>query len=437
MAIETPDDIIKSWLEITTQIKQMLSKSDPDSVTSISKQALVTKNAITREKFADLVISMNRVGVNTVEWCKKQSDAKNTSRLLKEVRDLQSENDNLKKAVHTQKDVTNDDMATNASIKDLIQKEIRLIVPELIKAVETKCFEKKIPDEVTPAPYKNEKHCILIEPQNSDGNNPSFSPQQWSSVLKGPMQDKLADVPMTKSTLTKGGKGYVSFPDRKSRDCAAEALRNDFIVNERDTKPKTLLPKMKICDIKDYKKEDCDKLKAKIPQKNPQIKKLVDNGATLDVIFIHEPSSAELYGYAVIRVDPKIREVIIKNQRRLFIDTSSFYMKDQIHVTQCFACQEFAHKKGSSFCTLKDTGDVTCLYCAGNHMSSKCTVKRNPSKYKCANCIKTKKFRGHATHTSTSLECPIHANEINSIIRRTDCDSKNYPLQRAHLQISK
>ena len=31
MTIETPEDIFKSWLEIDSQIKQLLSKSDPSS----------------------------------------------------------------------------------------------------------------------------------------------------------------------------------------------------------------------------------------------------------------------------------------------------------------------------------------------------------------------------------------------------------------------
>ena len=162
-------------------------------------------------------------------------------------------------------------------------------------------------------------------------------------------------------------------------------------------------------------------------------KALIDNGATLDVIYIHDPTSTELYGHAVIRVDPRIREIIINKKRRLFINTSSLYVKDQVHVTQCFACQSFGHKRGSPFCPLASTPDKhTCLYCSKDHKSSDCNVKKDLPKHKCANCAssKIKKISDNSNHTSTSGNCPIHEKEINSIINRTICDSKNYPLQR-------
>ena len=207
-------------------------------------------------------------------------------------------------------------------------------------------------------------------------------------------------------------------------------LKDEFVVIEKDKKPKIILPKMKICDLKGFKKEDTDKLKSNLPKKNPRIKELVNNGATLDVIYIHEPSSTDLYGHAVIRVDPKIREEIIKHERRIFMDTTSYHVKDQIHVTQCFTCQQFGHKRGSPYCSLGNTNKQTCLYCAGNHESRRCKVKYDSSKHRCANCIKTQKYRYNANHTSTSIQCPIHEKELDSMIRRTICDSKNFPIQR-------
>ena len=63
---------------------------------------------------------------------------------------------------------------------------------------------------------------------------------------------KLNDIPVTKSSLTANGKAYMSFPDHESRDTAAEALKDDFVVVKEDKKLRTLLPKMKICDLKDY-----------------------------------------------------------------------------------------------------------------------------------------------------------------------------------------
>ena len=279
----------------------------------------------------------------------------------------------------------------------------------------------------TSAVVDKEIHSLIIE----DTDNTAFTEQKWSDVLKGSVSEKLHEIPVTKSTLTAKGKGYVVFPDRESRDIAAKALKDDFIVIESDKKLKTLLPKMKIFDLDYFKKDEIEKLKSTIPKKNPKIKALVDGGATLDVIFIREPSDSDFYSYAVIRVDPRIREEIIKNQRLIFIGTSSHYVRDHTHVTQCFTCQDYGHKCGSSHCSLNDKGKHTCLYCAGDHKSSHCSVKRD------ANCMKTNKYRNAANHTSTSRECPIQEMEINRIIRRTNCDSKNYPIQRTHFQAVK
>ena len=315
-----------------------------------------------------------------------------------------------------------------SAIKDMIKKEIGSIVPTIVQQIESKMKGEETSATTTP---NEEKHALIIEQKTGTGDTQSFSKLQWSDLLKGTVSEKLNEVPVTKSTLTTDGKGYVTFPSRESRDIAAEALKDDFVVVEKDRNRKTLYPKMKICDLEGYKKTDTDKLRSIIPKKNPRIKKLMDEGAAVDVVFIHEPSTKEFYGgYAVIRVDPRIREEIIKNRRRIYIDTTSYYMKDQIHVTQCFACQSFGHKKGSPHCPLTSTDRHICLYCAGKHLSRACQVKSDQSKHKCSNCLKTHKYRYSANHTTTSSECPIHKKETEGVICRTICDSKNFPIQR-------
>ena len=306
------------------------------------------------------------------------------------------------------------------SLRDMIREEVGLIVSQLKE-------EESLPQSTTDKSI----HSLILE----DTKHEAFTEQKWSDVLKGSLSEKLQEVPVTKSTLTAKGKGYVAFPDRESRDIAAKALKDDFIVVESDKKTKNLLPKMKICDLVELNKNDTEKLKTLIPKKNPKIRALVDGGATLEVVFIHEPTDTDnFYSYAVIRVDPRIREEIIKNQRHVYINTSSYYVKDHIHVTQCFTCQNYGHKRGSPYCPLKDKNKDTCLYCAEDHKSSSCTVKRDFTKHKCANCANTTKYCNAANHTSTSRQCPIQEIEINRIVRRTDCDSKNYPIQRTNFQ---
>ena len=190
-----------------------------------------------------------------------------------------------------------------------------------------------------------------------------------------------------------------------------------------------LLPKMKICDLEGYCKNDQEKLKSDITKKSQSIRTMVEAGKTLDVVFIRESSDDTGYGYAVVRVDPRIREEIIKNQRRIYIGTTSLYAKDQIHVTQCFACQQFGHKKNSKHCKFVDTDKHICLYCAKtDHVSKECPSKRNRAKHNCANCKNTKTYAKFANHTSTSSSCPIHIREAEKIIKRTVCDSKNFPI---------
>ena len=62
-------------------------------------------------------------------------------------------------------------------------------------------------------------------------------------------------------------------------------------------------------------------------------------------------------------------------------------------------------------------------------MSKDCTVKGNTARYSCSNCKKTQKYGHLASHTSTSNLCPIFAKEADNIIRRTICDTKNFPIQ--------
>ena len=112
------------------------------------------------------------------------------------------------------------------------------------------------------------------------------------------------------------------------------------------------------------------------------------------------------------------------------MDTTSHYMKDQAHVTQCFKCQSYGHENGSPYCPLTKTDKPTCLYCADEHESRKCQLKADPTKHKCSNCLKTKKYQYTANHITTSPKCPIYNKELDAIIKRTAVDSKNYPIQR-------
>ncbi len=148
---------------------------------------------------------------------------------------------------------------------------------------------------------------------------------------------------------------------------------------------------------------------------------------TLEVIYIKKEVAG--YGSAVIKVDPRIRSFIIQNNRKIYLDLSSLHVKDQIHLVQCYACQQYGHKRGSEYCKLGKDKDI-CLYCAEDHKSKDCRVKRDVNKRKCHNCFTSSNAvhkRNAKGHTSTSIECPIQQREVQAVVARTaGLDPKNF-----------
>ena len=148
----------------------------------------------------------------------------------------------------------------------------------------------------------------------------------------------------------------------------------------------------------------------------------------LEIIFIKQELAG--LGSAVIKVDPRIRSFIIKNERKICLDMSEVHAKDQVHLTQCFSCQKCGHKRGSEHCQFYGQDKNICFYCAGDHLSKTCTVKRNASKHKCFNCLNSTNpniRRNASGHTTTSQDCPIH----QSVVSRTaGLDPKNFIYQR-------
>ena len=60
---------------------------------------------------------------------------------------------------------------------------------------------------------------------------------------------QLPNIPVSKAALTKNSQGYLSFPDQKSCERAANNLKSAFAVESKDNSPKLLLPKIKISGL--------------------------------------------------------------------------------------------------------------------------------------------------------------------------------------------
>ena len=185
-------------------------------------------------------------------------------------------------------------------------------------------------------------------------------------------------------------------------------------------------------DTTEYKKDNVKELRQAILEKNQDLALQVqEHNHILDVVFINENGK-----YAILKMSPEIRQTIISNGRKIHTDMRSHYIKDQIHLTQCFVCQEHGHKKDSPHCRLKDKNTVVCLYCSDNHTSKNCPdlIKKDTTKHKCINCLRSNNptTRTNATgHTTTSQNCPIVIRETKSMITRTaGLETKNFFPQR-------
>ncbi|CAL8391394.1 unnamed protein product [Arctogadus glacialis] len=219
----------------------------------------------------------------------------------------------------------------------------------------------------------------------------------WANIVEE-VSPQLKDIPIAKSSITRDGKGFhLAFSNEESMMKAKGIMENNALETSTDAKvPAKIAPKLKLLDL-DYakyrcgeSKDDKDAARAKLHKallaKNPQISNMVRNeNMTLEVIFIKEELAG--LGSAVIKVDPRIRNHIIKNKRKVFLDMSAVHAIDQIHLTQCFACQKFGHKRGSQFCQFHGQEKTVCLYCAKEHESKNCSVKRDPQKHNCSNCL--------------------------------------------------
>ena len=257
---------------------------------------------------------------------------------------------------------------------------------------------------------EKEKFSLLID----KGNEEVFNTRSWNEVAKQNINDKLKNIPVKKTNVTKNGQGYILLPNKEAQEQAKLALQEDFVVTESVTTHKKILPKLVVLDIEGYSKDDKTLLKEAITDKNECVRSLANAGKVLEVVYIDERKR-----HAVLKVSPEIRNAVMKHGT-VFIGMQSHKAKDHIHVIQCFACQKFGHKQGSEHCEMRG-GHRHCLYCSGDHQSKDCRVKNDPNKYKCINCINSKnKFhQDHACHTSTSNFCPFVAREKEAALKRT------------------
>ena len=218
--------------------------------------------------------------------------------------------------------------------------------------------------------------------------------------------------------------GYMVFPTKETRDTAANNLKEVCKVTTQDKNIKSVYPKIKISGIpkEKFTKENVDDLRNELIKKNSFIQNSVnENGKMFQVIFLDEKKDSN-FSAAIVKVDPEIKQSICKNGNRVFLGLSSCRVTDRYHLIQCYHCQSFGHKKDSENCPMRNSEVGTCLYCAKNHMSRECPVKKKSNEHKCANCLRTGDSKKQSTsvgHSSNSYSCPILQNELKALVNRT------------------
>ena len=233
----------------------------------------------------------------------------------------------------------------------------------------------------------------------------------------------MKKLPVSKTVLSKNGKGCIFLPDEKALEDAKQALSDNYRVNATTKKPSMILPKIKINNMNTESYESNYDLRNEIVEKNSCIKSVLENDSNskMEVIFIDKVNKS-----ALLKVTPNIREAIMKNQR-IYLDLESHRVSDSFHVQQCYHCQSFGHKANSEHCPNKNS-KATCFYCSLAHKSSECRNKDTKSKHRCVNCKKSNNQtikEGASKHNASSRSCPLYQREIEHIKAKTCFDSKN------------
>ena len=168
-------------------------------------------------------------------------------------------------------------------------------------------------------------------------------------------------------------------------------------------------PKITIYDINsdDYTNKNKKDLKAAILNKNPSIQSIITEEKSFDILFLTKDKKKGT-SKAVVKLHPDILKAIKDSKYRIYVDFATCRVSDRFFVKQCYKCQKFGHQ--SDECT---SDQPVCRFCAANHDSPSCTLKRSKDKSKlhCANC--------NGNHCTSEASCPALRKQVDYIIART------------------
>ena len=315
------------------------------------------------------------------------------------------------------------------NIGEVVRTELKNILPGLLREaldIQEIPVQKITTEEDTESHRK--KHTLVVEHSKSAGvEDKKITEEEWATVVKKKVKKTLKQVPV-KTVNIKDGKASLHFSDKESMDKAVSALGDEYKVSAVTMDRRRLLPKIKITGIDSEIESDAE-LQEELLNKNKCLQDLKEAGETIKVMYYNKEDKS-----AVIEVSPAMRLSIKKNEDRIHLGLERHKIWDNIHVIQCYHCQEHGHKSGSKFCKMKENPAV-CFYCAGAHSSKMCHGKHDRKKHQCTNCLKiTKSYvRAQAkTHNATDELCPYVIRATEAVMTRTVgyTDQKNEYIQK-------
>jgi hypothetical protein len=240
-------------------------------------------------------------------------------------------------------------------------------------------------------------YSVLVTPTEASDEDTSDDTKNRVMELINPktLGIKIKRIVRTKNKAVRI-ESETSNIEEKLKSCAA-LLENKFEVKT----PTRTLPRLAVYSVK-AKMEEKD-LKECIKAQND-----LEEGCHVRPLFRFGKRNENVTNW-VVEVDPLSRKKIL-NTKRVYIEFSSFKVKDFVSITRCFKCQRHGHT--SKNCKEKEY----CEHCSENHDTRHCDSRDQPAC--CINC-KRAKMEEH-NHSAADKKCPCNKRQIDRIIENID-----------------
>ena len=236
-------------------------------------------------------------------------------------------------------------------------------------------------------------------------------------------QNKIRNAPknvsVSSTRITKNGNMIINLPNETAKEKAQKNPSNACDENFEIATVKKLQPKLTVVGLPSN--FDASSFKEVLSSKDEILKRKLENDNSVEILGCWEMKNEN--GVVVskklaLRVSPEVRHHIINlNEGYVYLNLARYRTYDRLLVTQCFHCYGYNHIAKN--CPEKFNPPI-CGRCSLQHDTKTCTSISE----KCANCAKHSTAK-QDSHCAFSYTCPLHENERNNLMKRTDYDLKN------------